>query len=68
VASLMDRLRFWLGLDGEHSEEHADLRRELTEQRSRIRRLDAYVEARGYGRDRRRMMTPTHPRRRVTDG
>jgi ribosomal protein S15P/S13E len=66
VASLMDHVRSILGL-GEHAEEHADVRRELTEQQSRIRRLDAYVEAR-MGKDRRRRLTPNHPQRRASDG
>jgi hypothetical protein len=63
----MDRFRSWLGVNGEHTEEHASVRRELTAQRTRLRRLDAYVEARSIRHDRRRGMTASHPTRRADD-
>ncbi len=68
MASLMERIRHWLGADGEHTQEHADLRRDLIAQQTSIRRLDAYIDARGIRSERRRMMTLSHPKRRATDG
>jgi hypothetical protein len=66
VASWMDRVRAWLG-NGEHTEEHAEVRRELTAQQLRIKALDAYVEARGSRLDRRRTFVARHPNRRAGD-
>ena len=63
----MDRFREWLGIEAGHTEEHVEVRRELTEQQSRIRALDAYVEARTSRKHRRRAVMASHPNRRVTD-
>lgn len=66
MARVLDRIRAWLGLEG-HTEEHIDVRRELTEQKSRIRALDAYVEARSAKRERRQSYIVPHPQRRAED-
>ena len=63
MPSLMERLRSWLGVD--RTEEHVEVRRQLAAQQMRIKAIDAYIDARG--RDRRRMLTLKHPKRRVTD-
>ncbi len=67
MASLLDRFRAWLGVNSEHTAEHVDIWHELTEQQTRLRALDAYVEARSSRRDRRRIFTASHPQRRIGD-
>lgn len=65
MPSLMDRLRTWLGLPG-HEGEHDAIQRRLTEQRLRIARLDADLDARRV-RERRHIFMTAHPKRRADD-
>ena len=59
MARLMDRLRSILGIQVDENERE-EARRHLAEQRLRVARLDATVEAR-------RAQVRPHPRRRATD-
>lgn len=63
----MDRVRHWLGINGQHREEHAEIEREVVAMTTRLKVLDAYVDARGARLERRRMMALEHPNRRVND-
>lgn len=64
MASLMDRLRQVFGV--EHGAEHDHIQRRLDEQKLRIARLDADLDAR-LAKDRRRVMLSAHPERRAED-
>ena len=65
MPSLVEQLRDWLGLPG-HEGEHRDIERRLTEQRLRIARLDADLDARR-ARERRHLFVTIHPKRRAGD-
>ena len=65
MPSLVERLRRALGTQAdEHEDEHEAIRRRLIEQRLRIARIDADLDAR---RERRHIYMTTHPHRRTDD-
>ena len=67
MPSLMDRLREVFGTQPDpHDGEHRDIERRLTEQRLRIARLDADLDARR-ARERRHLFVTIHPKRRAGD-
>lgn len=67
MPSLMERLRTWLGAPPPgHDGEHDAIQRRLTEQRLRIARLDADLDARRV-RERRHIFMTAHPKRRADD-
>ena len=68
MPDLMERLRRAFGMQADdHDAEHDAIRRRLDEQKLRIARLDADLDARRI-RDRRHIFMTTHPKGRSGDG
>jgi len=66
VPDLLSRIRDWLSTPA-HEAEHDEIEWRLDAQRLRIRRLDAYVDAR-QAKERRHAFATGHPGRREKDG
>ena len=64
MPDLMTRIRGWF--TSRHGAEHDEIERRLNAQRVRIRRLDAYVDAR-QAQERRHAFAAGHPGRREED-
>jgi hypothetical protein len=65
----MDRFRDLLGVgpDPTDADVKAEMRTDISAHRSRLKVIDAIVEARTPRTDRRRVMVPAHPNRRAGD-